>query len=81
MYLTNDAEGENTAEVVTPNDLLFSDYQWNLPAIETSRGWNLSKGSNKVTVAVVDTGVQADHPDLKGQLLPGYNAITKRETG
>ncbi|MFD1772927.1 S8 family peptidase [Paenibacillus rhizophilus] len=78
MYLTNDAEGENTAEVVTPNDLLFSAYQWNLPAIETSRGWNLSKGSNKVTVAVVDTGVQADHPDLKGQLLPGYNAITPK---
>ncbi|AIQ13940.1 S8 family peptidase [Paenibacillus durus] len=76
VYLTNDSADENEAAVITPNDLLFPDYQWNLPAIETGRGWNLSKGSNKVTVAVVDTGVQADHPDLRGQLLSGYNAIT-----
>ncbi|MNI01704.1 Thermitase [compost metagenome] len=77
MYLTNDTVGENTgAAVITPNDLLFSTYQWNLPAIETEQGWNLSKGSKEVIVAVVDTGVQANHPDLKGQLLAGYNAIT-----
>jgi thermitase len=77
MYLTNDTVSENTgANVITPNDLLFSTYQWNLPAIETELGWNLSKGSKEVVVAVVDTGVQADQPDLQGQLLAGYNAIT-----
>lgn len=31
-------------------------------------------GKNKVTVAVIDTGVDAKHPDLKKNLLPGYNA-------
>ncbi|WP_025693346.1 S8 family peptidase [Paenibacillus zanthoxyli] len=76
LYLTNDSTDENTASIITPNDPLYPDYQWNLPAIETGRGWNLSEGSNNVTVAVVDTGVQADHPDLRGQLLSGYNAIT-----
>ncbi|MDT3426536.1 subtilisin family serine protease [Paenibacillus forsythiae] len=76
VYLTNDSTDENAAAVITPNDLLYPDYQWNLPAIETGRGWNLSKGNSKITIAVVDTGVQADHPDLHGQLLPGYNAIT-----
>lgn len=81
MYLTNDTVSENTgANVITPNDLLFSTYQWNLPAIETELGWNLSKGSKEVVVAVVDTGVQADHPDLQGQLLAGYNAITNGST-
>lgn len=76
MYLTNDTVTENTAvEVIQPNDLLFSTYQWNLPAIATEQGWNLSKGSNEVAVAVVDTGVQASHPDLQGRLLKGYNAI------
>lgn len=77
MYLTNDTVGENAeAAVITPNDLLFSTYQWNLPAIETTQGWNLSKGNEGVIVAVVDTGVQASHPDLQGQLLTGFNAIT-----
>ncbi len=80
MYLTNDTVNKKPAGTVTPNDLLFSTYQWNLPAIETELGWNLSKGSKEVIVAVVDTGVQASHPDLQGKLLAGYNAITKGST-
>lgn len=81
IYLTNETVSENpNTDVVTPNDLLFSTYQWNLPAIETEAGWNLSKGSKEVIVAVVDTGVQASHPDLQGQLLDGYNAITNGST-
>ena len=77
MYLTNEAVNENTEGTLPPNDLLFSTYQWNLPAIETELGWKLSKGNQDVIVAVVDTGVQANHPDLKGKLLTGYNAIKK----
>ncbi|MBT2288098.1 peptidase S8 [Paenibacillus albidus] len=80
MYLTNDTVSENTGAPLPPNDLLFSAYQWNLPAIETEQGWSLSKGSEDVIVAVVDTGVQASHPDLKGQLLAGYNAIASGGT-
>ena len=37
MYLTNDTVTEQP-DVTIPNDILFSDYQWNLPAIETNRG-------------------------------------------
>ncbi|AIQ37292.1 serine protease [Paenibacillus sp. FSL R5-0345] len=80
MYLTNDTITKNAEGTVTPNDMLFSTYQWNLPAIETELGWNLSKGSKEVVVAVVDTGVQINHPDLKGKLLTGYNAITNGST-
>ncbi|MEY8746740.1 S8 family peptidase [Paenibacillus tundrae] len=77
MYLTNETltEKDNSAEVTVPNDILFTDYQWNLPAIETNRGWNISKGNKDVIVAVVDTGVDINHPDLKGKLLKGYNVI------
>lgn len=80
MYLTNDVITKNTDGTVTPNDMLFSAYQWNLPAIATEQGWDLSKGSKDVIVAVVDTGVQLNHPDLKGRLLTGYNAITNGST-
>ncbi|MCG7383240.1 S8 family peptidase [Paenibacillus sp. ACRRY] len=76
MYLTNEAAPEQTdTDVTIPNDILFTDYQWNLPAIETNRGWNITKGKEDVIVAVVDTGVDLNHPDLKGKLLEGYNVV------
>lgn len=68
LYLTNDTS-------IVPNDALYSKYQWNLPSIETEKGWNLTKGSEKVIIAVLDTGVQADHPDLKGKLMTGTNIM------
>ncbi|MEC0181447.1 S8 family peptidase [Paenibacillus peoriae] len=78
MYLTNEKKLFNSGGNI-PNDLLFSQYQWNLPATETNRGWGLSKGSKNVTVAVVDTGVDLDHPDLKGQILSGHNVVKPSE--
>lgn len=62
---------------IIPNDALYSEYQWNLPTIQTERGWSMERGSNEVLVAVLDTGVQADHPDLKGQLAAGTNIVDK----
>ncbi|NWL86847.1 peptidase S8 [Paenibacillus sp. 79R4] len=71
LYMTNETSLDDTPLI--PNDMLFSEYQWNLPIIDTTRGWKLSKGTNDVIVGVVDTGVDLQHPDLKGRLLKGYN--------
>jgi len=46
------------------------DRQWALPAFDADKIWNHSTGKG-VTVAVVDAGVDASHPDLKGQVLKG----------
>ncbi|NOU95444.1 S8 family serine peptidase [Paenibacillus sp. LMG 31456] len=64
---------DNTA--IKPNDSLYQRYQWNLPQIETELGWDISKGSEDVIVAVVDTGVDMNHPDLKNQLIEGINVV------
>ena len=43
--------------------------------INPEGAWKLSSGKG-VTVAVVDNGVDLDHPDLKDNVLSGYDAIS-----
>jgi serine protease len=45
-------------------------------AIDIERAWARSRGSASVVVAVLDTGVRPEHPDLSGRLLPGYDFVS-----
>lgn len=58
----------------TPNDPLFR-YQWGLEKISTPSAWNTTVGSNRVVVAILDTGIQHNHPDLAAKLMQGYNFV------
>jgi thermitase len=58
---------------LTPNDPYFGS-QWHLPKIGGPEAWNASQGSG-VIIAILDSGVDATHPDLQGRLVPGYNFV------
>ncbi len=59
--------------VATPNDPRWAD-SWGVGAINAPNLWLLTQGEG-VKVAVIDTGVDAGHPDLAGRVLPGYDLV------
>lgn len=46
--------------------------EWHVPKVRASDAWNVSMGSG-VTIAILDSGVLATHPDLAANLVPGWN--------
>jgi serine protease len=60
-----------------PNDEYYgTDQASYLSTARVSQAWDLSKSTGNQVVAVLDTGVDAGHPDLVGHLVTGYNAIS-----
>ncbi len=85
------AQDENV-ELVVPNTQIQAEKRdtisirplpplWSLDKIRTKLAWEKagSQGSRSVTVAVIDTGVDATHPALVDKVLPGYDFFHNRE--
>ncbi len=51
-----------------PNDEFFN-YQWHYRQINLPQAWDITRGSDAVVVAVIDTGVAHTHPDLASRVL------------
>ena len=68
------AEASYAAELdeFTPNDTKFGS-QSNMTTIRADEAWVVAKGSNSVTIAVIDTGVDYKHDDLKDKVIKGKN--------
>lgn len=60
----------------TPNDPFYP-YQWHYPAMNLPQAWDIEDGrSRQVVVAVIDSGIKKQHPDLAPVLLSGYDFVS-----
>lgn len=57
-----------------PNDPGWGQ-QYGPGAVRAPQGWDMATGSPAVTIAVLDSGVQAAHPDLSAKLVSGYDFV------
>jgi thermitase len=65
----------------TPNDTYFSpSYQYGLFNTYADRAWDVARGSSSQEIAVLDTGVDYNHPDLDGKVIRGYDFVQRDNT-
>ena len=54
---------------LVPNDTLYSERQaWYYDLINAPAGWDMERGEPSVIVAVLDTGIDLEHPDLRDKI-------------
>ncbi|MGI6450102.1 MAG: S8 family serine peptidase [Desulfitobacteriia bacterium] len=83
--LTTSETGKATAEAGGEITITDPEYtlQWALRRIRADQAWAEGATGKGVIIAVVDTGVDLDHPDLvddtlhRSSLIQGYNAFTR----
>jgi parallel beta-helix repeat protein len=58
-----------------PNDPYWH-MQWAPKKIRADYAWNITKGNHSILVAVIDTGIDWNHPDLTANYVPlGYDWV------
>lgn len=68
------AQLEQLATTSTPNDPQLSKQSY-LKQIGAPKAWETVREQTALTIAIIDTGVDLDHPDLKANLVPGANLV------
>jgi len=53
--------------LAVPNDPRYLEL-WGLTTINAPQAWDVTTGSSQVIVAILDTGIEYDHPDLAGNI-------------
>jgi len=61
---------------ITPNDSYYGN-QWYLAKIKADDAWGKISASPDVIIAVIDSGIQIDHPDLRNNIWRNQREIPK----
>ncbi len=64
---------------MVPNDPLYNSQwlgpQWGFPKISAPQAWDYTQGSSNVRVAILDSGIDMNHPELKGKVVAQYDYV------
>lgn len=71
-YVEREVLLEGSATV--PNDALW-EKQWGPKLVGAPEAWDATRGSAGIVIAVLDTGVDYGHPDLRGMFVQGHDFI------
>jgi len=74
VLFSSPAFAATSSSSIIPNDLYWGK-QWDLPVIHAPEAWGMTTGSRDVVVAVLDSGVDIDHPDLKENIWTNTREI------
>jgi len=55
-----------------PNDPYF-DEQWGMTKVQAPQAWSLTQGNAGICIAILDTGIDMEHPDLAGKIVASIN--------
>jgi subtilisin family serine protease len=56
-------------------DAALAGQEWHLTRIQAPQAWNVTAGRTNTVIAVLDSGINAAHPDFVNRLVPGYNFV------
>lgn len=70
----NETAVATQAQAAAPNDPRYAE-QWAFPVVGLPQAWSSVPSGRDVTIAVVDSGICATHPDLQGKLVAGYDFV------
>jgi len=61
---------------IEPDDLHGQGNQWYLPKINAADAWDITTGNSTIKIAIIDEGVDPNHPDLQNKLTGGENTFS-----
>lgn len=59
---------------IVPDDTYYS-WQWGLAKIQAPTAWDIMGDTSAITIAILDSGVDLNHPDLNDKIVQGYDFV------